>query len=93
MFNHISVPGQAWSNISDFVSVMMKTNGFDDIIVVIDRLTKMAVFVATSTTAKASKCVELLLNEVSCKIASLMKLLPIKILSLLTICGQDSNRD
>lgn len=62
----LPVPTQRWQDISmDFVSGFGKTaSGFDNILVVVDRLTKMAHLIPTTLTLESDKCAQLLLRHV-----------------------------
>ena len=62
----LPIPERPWSSVSlDFITDLPRTNaGFDAILVVVDRLTKMAHFIPTVTTVDAPGTAELMLREV-----------------------------
>jgi transposase InsO family protein len=61
----LEVPTRPWSDISmDFVEPLPKSKGYDSILVVVDRLTKWAIFLPTTTRIKASDLADILLDSV-----------------------------
>lgn len=62
----LPIPERPWSSVSlDFITDLPRTEaGFDAILVVVDRLTKMAHFIPTVTTVDAPGTAELLMREV-----------------------------
>jgi transposase InsO family protein len=62
----LPIPSRAWESIAmDFVGPLPKSvSGHDMILVIIDRLTKMAIFIATYSTATSKDTAELFLREV-----------------------------
>ncbi|KAK4683964.1 putative transposase, partial [Tremellales sp. Uapishka_1] len=54
-----------WAAISmDFVEELPNSNGFDSILVVVDRLTKWAIFIPTTTRLRAAGLVDLIIDNV-----------------------------
>ncbi|CCD25382.1 uncharacterized protein NDAI_0F00630 [Naumovozyma dairenensis CBS 421] len=67
IFQPLAVPYRPWSSIGiDFVSGMKEVHKFNSVLVVIDRLTKMARFIPTKKTLDASDCADLLINHIIC---------------------------
>ncbi|CCD23777.1 uncharacterized protein NDAI_0C01160 [Naumovozyma dairenensis CBS 421] len=67
IFQPLAVPYCPWSSIGiDFVSGMKEAHNFDCVLVVIDRLTKMARFIPTKKTIDTSDCADLLINHIIC---------------------------
>ena len=66
LYQPLPIPKQKWSPISmDFIVQLPKTNkGYDAIFVVVDRLTKMAHFIPTKTTATAEDTAELFRDNI-----------------------------
>lgn len=61
----LDIPEQRWSSISiDFVSGLPRSNGFNEIMVVVDRLTKRAHFVPTTDTIDAPGAARLFVRDV-----------------------------
>ena len=61
----LEVPQRPWSDISmDFVEELPKSRGFNSILVVVDRLTKFAIFVPTTTTLDAPGLSKLFIDHV-----------------------------
>ena len=61
----LPVPNQRWKDISmDFVTGLPVSQGFDAILVVVDRLTKMRHMIATNTTATAEDVADLYVNNI-----------------------------
>jgi hypothetical protein len=61
----LDIPEQRWSDISiDFVSGLPLSNGYNEIMVVVDRLTKRAHFIPTTENVDASGAARLFLREV-----------------------------
>jgi transposase InsO family protein len=60
----LEVPTRPWVDISmDFVEQLPKSSGYDSILVIIDRLTKWAIFVPTTSRITSAKLAELLLDH------------------------------
>ena len=66
LYQPLPIPKQKWTSISmDFIVQLPKTNkGHDAIFVVVDRLTKMAHFIPTKTTATAEDTAELFRDNI-----------------------------
>ena len=61
----LPVPSGRWKDISmDFVTGLPESNGFDAILVVVDRLTKMRHFIPTNTTIGAIGTADLLMRHI-----------------------------
>lgn len=62
----LPIPIQKWSQVSmDFITQLTKTKrGYDAIIVIVDKLTKMAHFIPTTTTVSATQVATLFMNEI-----------------------------
>jgi hypothetical protein len=61
----LPIPAGPWTNISyDMITDLPISNGFDSILTVIDRLTKMCHFIPCSKTLNAKELADLLLNNV-----------------------------
>jgi transposase InsO family protein len=60
----LNVPSRPWSEISmDFVEQLPLSGSFDSILVVVDRLTKWAIFIPTTTTLTSAQLAELLIDR------------------------------
>lgn len=60
----LEVPTRPWSEISmDFIEQLPKSNKHDSILVIVDRLTKWAIFIPTTTTLTSSGLAELILDR------------------------------
>ena len=60
----LEIPLRPWSDISmDFIEPQPKSKGFDSILVIVDRLTKWAIFVPTHTRIGSAKLADLLLEH------------------------------
>ena len=63
LLNPLDVPCNRWKDISmDFMVKLTKSSGFDAIMVIIDRLTKRALFIPTTTTATAEATAKLFMK-------------------------------
>jgi transposase InsO family protein len=61
----LEVATRPWLDISmDFVEPLPKSNGFDSVLVVVDRLTKWATFIPTTARIKAKDLAEVLMDNV-----------------------------
>ena len=61
----LPIPNQRWKDISmDFVTGFPLSGGFDAVLVVVDRLTKMRHFIPTNVTATAEDVADLYVNQV-----------------------------
>jgi transposase InsO family protein len=61
----LPIPAGPWKDISyDLIMDLPESNGFDSILTVVDRLTKMAHFVACRKTTNAKELAELMLRNV-----------------------------
>jgi hypothetical protein len=61
----LEVPSTPWAEISmDFVEELPTSNGYNSILVVVDRLTKWAIYIPTHTTLNSAGLGELLLDKV-----------------------------
>ena len=61
----LEVPERPWQHITmDFIEKLPESNGYDSILVVVDRLTKWAIFISTKTTLTSSQLAELLVEQV-----------------------------
>lgn len=61
----LEIPQKRWESISlDFITGLPKSNGFDAILVVVDRLTKMAHFIPTTTSVNTIELVKLLRDNI-----------------------------
>ncbi|EKD01739.1 retrotransposon nucleocapsid protein [Trichosporon asahii var. asahii CBS 8904] len=64
----LPVAERPWQHIScDFVGALPKSNGFNSILVFVDRFTKMAVFVPTTTSLTAEGFAKLFIRYVFCR--------------------------
>lgn len=60
----LEVPTRPWSEISmDFVEQLPRSNKYDSILVIVDRLTKWAIFIPTTTTLTSSGLAEIILDR------------------------------
>nr|XP_031857102.1 uncharacterized protein CI109_007532 [Kwoniella shandongensis]KAA5524173.1 hypothetical protein CI109_007532 [Kwoniella shandongensis] len=65
LLQSLEVPNLPWSAISmDFVEELPKSKGYNSILVVVDRLTKWAVFIPTTTKLTALGCVDLIVDNI-----------------------------
>ena len=65
LLQSLEVADMPWSSISmDFIEELPMSNGFNSILVVVDRLTKWGIFIPTTTTLNASGLAELLIDNV-----------------------------
>jgi len=61
----LEIPNGPWSSISmDFIEELPESSGFNSILVVVDRLTKWAIFIPTSTRLNTAGLVDLVINNV-----------------------------
>jgi len=61
----LEVPERAWQHITmDFIEELPSSNGYNSILVVVDRLTKWAIFVPTTTTLTSPGLADIILREV-----------------------------
>lgn len=68
LLHPLPVAKRPWASVSmDFIEPLPVSNGFDSIIVFVDRFTKMALFVPTSTTITSKDLSHLLLRHVISK--------------------------
>jgi len=64
----LEVADGPWSSISmDFIEELPNSNGYNSILVVVDRLTKWAVFIPTTTTLKAAGLADLIIDHIICQ--------------------------
>ena len=64
----LPIPERPWNSISmDFIEGLPTSDGFDTILVVVDRLTKMAIFIPTTKEASAPELAYLFLQNVFAK--------------------------
>jgi hypothetical protein len=64
----LEVPGEPWAHVSlDFVMALPPSNGFDAILVVVDKLSKSIVLIPTKTTVTAKETARLYFNYVYCR--------------------------
>jgi Integrase zinc binding domain len=64
----LEVPDEPWAHVSlDFVMALPPSNGFDAILVVVDKLSKSIVLVPTKTTVTAKETARLYFNKVDCR--------------------------
>ncbi|HEV7736493.1 MAG TPA: reverse transcriptase domain-containing protein [Chlamydiales bacterium] len=64
----LPIPCQPWNSISmDFIEQLPGSNGFTDILVIIDRLTKQAIFIPTHNTINAPELSKLFVTHVFSK--------------------------
>ena len=62
----LSIPIRRWDSVSlDFIINLPRCRRFDSILVVVDRLSKYAVFIPTTTHVTAQKCAELFVTRVA----------------------------
>ena len=60
----LEIPIRPWSDVSmDFIEPLPKSKGFDSILVIVDRLTKWAIFIPTHTRIGSAKLADLLLEH------------------------------
>lgn len=68
MFQPLSILGQPWSSISlVFVTAIVKSDDYDAILVVTERLTKMSYFIPTTKDIDSYQCADLIIENVVCK--------------------------
>lgn len=61
----LPIPSAPWSSIAmDFITDLPASNSFDSILVVVDRLTKMAHFIPTTKTLNASGLAHLIIRDI-----------------------------
>lgn len=61
----LPIPGRPWESISmDFISALPKVDGFGSIMVVVDRFSKYATFIAAPTDCTAEEAAKLFLKNV-----------------------------
>lgn len=64
----LPIPERPWSSLSmDFIDQLPESKGFDSILVVVDRLTKMAIFIPTYTTINSEQLAVLFIHHVFSK--------------------------
>ncbi len=64
----LPIPERPWASISmDFIEQLPESDGYDSILVVVDRLTKMALFIPTDTTTTAQDLADLFVRHVFSK--------------------------
>jgi transposase InsO family protein len=64
----LPIPERPWSSISmDFIEKLPESDGYDSILVVVDRLTKMAIFIPTDTTITAQELADLFVRHIFSK--------------------------
>jgi hypothetical protein len=62
------IPSQPFEVVSmDFIPELPNSNGFDNILVIVDKLTKYAIFIPTSTTISEKETAKLLFSHVIAK--------------------------
>lgn len=67
MLQPLEVAPGPWSSISmDFIEELPKSNGHNSVLVVVDRLTKWAIFIPTTTTISTAELVDILVDHVVC---------------------------
>lgn len=65
LLHNLPIPGRPWESIAmDFVGPFPESNGFDYLLLVIDRLSSMVHLVPTNTTAKATDIAWLFMREI-----------------------------
>lgn len=65
LLNFLEIPDNRWSSVSmDFVSVLPYSNGFNEIMVVVNRLTKRAHFIPTTDTVDAPGATRLFVRNI-----------------------------
>jgi len=68
LLKQLPIPPQPWKSISmDFIEQLLESEGYTDILIVIDRLTKQAVFVPTRRTINAKELSKVFIYEVFLK--------------------------
>ena len=61
----LEVPRLPWRNISmDFIEPLPPSHGFDSILVIVDRLTKWAIYIPTTTRLTAPNLAQLIIDNV-----------------------------
>jgi len=66
--NQLPIPLRPWDSISmDFIEQLPESNGYTDILVIVDRLTKQAIFVPTSRTLDSPGLASLFISHVFSK--------------------------
>ena len=71
MLKQLLVPNQSWNSISmDFIEQLPSSSGFTTILVIIDRLSKQAIFIPTHNTITSPELAQLFLLHVFAKQAS-----------------------
>lgn len=64
----LEVADVPWSSVSmDFIEPLPPSNGFDSILVIVDRLTKFAIFIPTHTTLTAAGLADLIFDRLICE--------------------------
>ena len=68
LLKQLPIPPQSWESIlMDFIEQLPESKGYTDILIVIDRLMKQAVFMPTKRTINAKKLSEVFIQEVFSK--------------------------
>ena len=68
MLKQLPIPPQPWESISmDFIEQLPLSNGYTDILVVVDRLTKQAIFIPTTRSIDATGLAQLFIENVFSK--------------------------
>ena len=68
LLKQLPIPSRPWESISmDFIKQLPKSQGFTDILVVVDRLTKQAIFILTLRTINATGLAEVFVKNVFSK--------------------------
>jgi len=68
LLKQLSIPPQPWKSISiDFIEQLLESKGYTDILVVIDRLTKQAIFILTKRTIDAAGLAEVFICKIFLK--------------------------
>ena len=64
----LEIADAPWSSISmDFIEELPQSNGFNSILVVVDRLTKWAIFIPTTTRLTSAQLADLVISHVVCQ--------------------------
>jgi hypothetical protein len=67
LLQSLEIPAKKWDSISmDFITHMPLVDGFDSVLTVVDRLSKMVRFIPTTTTATAKDVARLVFDNVVC---------------------------
>jgi len=82
MLQPIPIPSQPFKVVSmDFIPELPVSNGYDNVLVIVDKLTKYALFIPTTTTITKKGTAELFFHHIITQYGFLSKSFPIEILN------------